>query len=506
MRKALFATAFTILLATPFLLHSERTREGRRLVVITPHVQQIQEEFARAFADWHQREFNEQVFIDYRQPGGTSEIIRQLEAQIQAAAARGQIDPDTLAMAPGVVGEDLMFGGGTYDHSRLKRGVKVIIDDNERTVPMSIPPDPLFTEDQLEAWFGPAPHTIGRTALYDPDQYWIGNALSSFGIVFNRDRLAALALPEPISFDDLTDPRYFGEVALADPRQSGSITTAFESILDNFGWDDGWRILRALCANTRYFTNRSTKPPLDVAMGEATVGLAIDFYGRSQAQAVMREGETPATARVGYVDPAGSVSIDPDPASIIRGGPDPELARRFLVFLLTEETQALWQFHATTTPAGANNPINQHAQPLGPHEYELRRMPIRRAMYERYSDYFVDDARPYAIASTVESRGWRSAIGPMMGAFGIDTGEELRQAWRAYHDAKEHASPESRAEMHRLIYAFPDGSRVAQLWDELFAGNLDLDDKPLRTKAENAFQDFTPENYLRVVDLARESA
>lgn len=483
-----------LLLGLPFALHRERSREGRRLVVITPHVRQIQEEFAHAFSRWHEREFGEPVFIDYRTPGGTSEIIRQLSAQLAAAALRGQIDPETLAMAPGTIGEDVMFGGGTFDHGRLRSGIDVQMGGNRMTVPISIPPDPLFAPEELDAWFGPGEHRIGRTRLYDPEQFWIGNALSSFGIVFNRDRLASLGLPEPTTFEDLTDVRYFNEIALADPRQSGSITTTFDAILDSYGWERGWAILRGLCANTRYFTNSSTKPPLDVAMGEAAAGLAIDFYGRSQAQVVMRTGQTPENARVGYVDPVGSVSIDPDPASIIRGGPDPELARRFLVFLLTDDAQALWQFHAQN----ASRPDAPIAEPLGPERYELRRMPIRRSFYERYADRFVDDVRPYEIASEVESRGWRSAIGPMMGAFGIESGEELRRAWRAYHDARASASPEVRAEMERLLFAFPHGDRVAELWDQMFPEALDADGSALRPKAEPAFADFTPENYRQI--------
>lgn len=487
-----------LLLGLPFAMHRERSREGRRLVVITPHVRQIQEEFAHAFSRWHEREFAEPVFIDYRTPGGTSEIIRQLSAQLAAAAHRGQIDPESLSMPPGTIGEDVMFGGGTYDHGRLKSGVDVRIAEKSVSIPISAPPVPLFTPDELEAWFGPGEHRIGRTSLYDPQQFWIGNALSSFGIVFNRDRLRALDLPEPATFEDLTDDRYFNEIALADPRQSGSITTTFDAILDFYGWERGWAILRGLCANTRYFTNSSTKPPLDIAMGEATAGLAIDFYGRSQAQVVMREGQTPSTARVGYVDPEGSVSIDPDPASIIRGGPDPELARRFLVFLMSDEAQALWQFHAQDSSRPNESPTGPAGEPLGPERYELRRMPIRRAVYERYAHAFVDDVRPYEIASGVESRGWRSAIGPMMGAFGIESGEELRRAWRAYHDARASLSPERREEIERLLYAFPSGQRVGELWDEMFPDALDADASPLRPKAEPAFADFTPENYRQI--------
>src|SRR5690606_17069006 len=179
--------------------------------------------------------------------------------------------------------------------------------------------------------------------------YWLGTALSGFGIVYNRDVLEELGLPEPESFDDLTAFGYFNLLALADPRMSGSVTTTYESILNNQGWDSGWRTLREMAANSRYFATSSTRPPIDVSQGDAAAGLAIDFYGRGQAQEVMAAGETAETSRVGYVDPKGAVYIDADPVSILRGGPSPELAQRFVEFLLTDEAQALWQMRVYGT-------------------------------------------------------------------------------------------------------------------------------------------------------------
>ena len=62
--------------------------------------------------------------------------------------------------------------------------------------------------------------TIGGLPLYDqkndPPQ-WFGTALSSFGIVYNRDVLQHLELPEPRTWSDLRDPRYRGWIVLADP-------------------------------------------------------------------------------------------------------------------------------------------------------------------------------------------------------------------------------------------------------------------------------------------------
>jgi iron(III) transport system substrate-binding protein len=467
--------ALAVVVGGPFILRAVHgvnrpdavTSSTRTLVVVTPHVPQIQQEFGAAFTRWHRRVYHEDARIDWRAPGGTTEILKQLDAQYTAAFRAGRLkiaSVDTRGVAtptaePGIVGFDLMLGGGTYEHSRLKRGITVTIigadgKDAKVQIPMSTPAG--FTKDELEAWYG-KDNLCGSQPIYDPDQYWLGTALSGFGIVFNRDVLRELKIDhDPASFTDLTDPRYAGMLALADPRQSGSVTTTLESILNKEGWE-GWRILRDLCANARYFSASGTRPPLDVSAGDAAAGLAIDFYGRGQAQSVMREGETPGTSRVGYVDPKGAVYIDADPASILLGTPNMELARRFVAFCLTDEGQALWQFWPTDTPAGASNPKAEDGSPMGPHQYALRRMPIRRSMYTEYGSFFVDQVNPFDVAAPLKNRGWRDAIGIMMGAFGIDTVDELHGAWAALHRARTNpAFPKATlAEMERAFYALP---------------------------------------------------
>lgn len=470
--RALILAALALILGIPFALRPTRDSaaaagDGPTLIIITPHVQQIRDEFATAFNRWHQANYGHTVHIDWRTPGGTSEILRQLESQFSAAAAAGRYtlsgDPakPTFDMPPGTIGFDLCFGGGSFDHGRLKSGIQVTLPPATaggppRTVrlPMSVPAG--FEQSRLDGWFGE--NRIGAQLLYDPEQYWLGVALSGFGIVYNRDTLSSLGLPEPRTFEDLADPRYAGWVALADPRQSGSIATSFDSILSNYGWERGWRALREMCANTRYFTNYSTKPPIDVSAGEAAAGLAIDFYGRGQSQSVMRPGQTPETSRVGYVDPAGSVYIDADPISILRGGPSPRLARRFVEFCLTEEGQSLGIMYATSSPRGQGNPIGPGGFRLGPAQYELRRAPSRRVMYEKYWPFLVDQVNAFEIASDTTPKGWRSSIGTMMGAFAIDTAQEQRSAWAALNRARRDPSFPTGvlAEMERLFYAWPE--------------------------------------------------
>ena len=505
------ALAFALVLGLPMVM-SRCTRDSHAspqgdlptLIVVTPHVPQIREEFARAFGDWHRRRYGVGAHLDFRTIGGTSEIIRALQARYTAALAEGKytIDPaGQVLMQPGAIDIDIMFGGGTFDHGRLKTGVSVAVEQGGKTtdlpVPMSAPAG--FLQAQLDEWFGE--NAVGAGKVYDPEQYWIGTALSGFGIVYNRDLTRKLLGRDDLdSFEDLADPRLAGWVALADPRQSGSVTTTIDSILSNYGWERGWRALRAIGANSSSFTNSSSKPPIDVSQGEAAAGLAIDFYGRTQSQIVMRPGETPENARVGYVDPPGEVSIDADPISILRGGPNPELARHFVEFCLSDEGQALWNFHARSTPAGADNPANPDGVPLGPQRFELRRMPVRRDFYQRFGEYLIDKVNPYESASDIPPAGWRSAIGIMMGAFAVDTHDEAARAWRALQAARTRGEdPERILQAEQVFYAFPEGDQVERLWLHLFGPGAPA----LPADARLA---FTSENYRAVRNTWKDPA
>ena len=76
---------FFLMLATlagPFLLKPKQStapaRFDRRLVIISPHHDRIREEFGHAFAAHWKRTTGQTLFIDWRVPGGTSEIAMQI--------------------------------------------------------------------------------------------------------------------------------------------------------------------------------------------------------------------------------------------------------------------------------------------------------------------------------------------------------------------------------------------------------------------------------------------
>lgn len=454
--------ALAIVLGVPFLFEPEETKPeagAERLVIVTPHNEQIRFEFETAFDRWHrQHHGGKSVDIDWRTPGGTTEIRRQLYAEYAAAARRGSLDR---------MNYDLLFGGGSYEHGEIAKPQSVTNADGQTVNYTVSAPVTEFTDQELEDWYGV--NKIGRNTLYHPQRHWFGAALSAFGIVYNRDALADIGAPEPATWDDLTHPRLFGWVALADPGQSGSICTTFEVILQLQGWYEGWRILQEAAANSRYFANSSSKIPIDVSIGEAAAGMCIDFYGRTQAQSIAASGDAD---RLGYVDPAGLTDIDPDPISLLTGAPNRDLAVKFIRFVLSDEGQALWQFPvvdarmqaapgaATTADSAASGAatgsVDATAQmPRGPSRFSLRRMPIRRDMYERYFDHFVDQVNPFDLARPVDKwdSSMRRYIPPMFSAMAIDNHAPLQAAWSAMIAAGDrHPYAE---EMRRLFHEIP---------------------------------------------------
>ena len=421
--RLLIPLTVVALVLLPLLFSRESLQDGRglrQLVIISPHNEQIRTEFGRAFQKWHEAQYGEGVYVAWSTPGGTSEIRRMLRAQWEAA----------LIEDTSVGGDaDLMFGGGSYEFIQLSKPVTVTdAEGGKRTATILQPTE--FSAEYLDSIYGTV-HEIAGVPLYSDQGFWFGAALSGFGIVYNRDVLAQLEVPDPTVWADLADPRLIHEISLVNPLQSGSVTTAFEAILARLGWNDGWRILRRTAANARSFAPSAPVTPLMVSAGQAAAGICIDFYGRYQAQAMKTSDleygvRAPGDPdRIGYIDPPRQTVIDPDPIGILRNAPDPELARRFIDFVLSPQGQSLWQFRV-------DDPVDDG---LGPTEFELRRMPVRKSMYTRI-DRFIDQVDPYAIAEPVKfaNSAFRTFIPVLFDSMAMRDSELLTRAWRAIID------------------------------------------------------------------------
>lgn len=487
------------------------------LIAISPHNEAIRHEFARGFSGWMRAQGHPPVKIDWRVIGGTSEISRYLNAELRASfkawwLRQGDNWPDGAADVvtnrrfhpveerPDLVelrealrsvddpeafgtGIDLFFGGGVYDHDRASReGLTVA------PWPGGIP---------RHITHSPEGHLLipeGRSGETWREASFLGTALSTFGIVANLDRLEDLGVAEPPrGWKDLTRSVYFRELGVADPTKSGSIAKAFEMMIHqqmteavreagfteaevsgfeadpdqapeayhaavSQGWVDGLNLVKKIGANARYFTDSASKVPIDVSMANAAVGLAIDFYGRYQAETSRGpDGEE----RMIYRTPVGGSSVSADPVSLLRGAPHRELAVKFIEYTVSGEGQKLWNYRVGT--------------PGGPEKYALRRLPIRRDFYPseipelqarfgehrpHYSDPLGDPGvNPYELAEAFQYYGrWTGRhFGihrQLIRAMCLDSGEELHAAWRAIQRA---GGPERVPEAMEALLKLPPG-------------------------------------------------
>jgi len=125
--RILVLLAFVVVLGVPFLFRpraAEAPADAARVIIITPHNEQIRTEFELAFDAWHREHYNQPAAIDWVQPGGTSEIRNQLMSVYRNAIINGVLTPEgELADADSPMPNDLLFGGGTYEHGKMKGGV-----------------------------------------------------------------------------------------------------------------------------------------------------------------------------------------------------------------------------------------------------------------------------------------------------------------------------------------------------------------------------------------------
>ena len=188
------------------------------------------------------------------------------------------------------------------------------------------------------------------------------------------------------------------------------------------GWERGMRLIETAGANARYFTDNAPTVAIDVANGDAALGMAIDFYGRFEAE-TSRDART-GEERMRYFNPPGGTSTGVDPIGLLRGAPHRELAVAFMEYVLSLDGQKLWDFKLDT--------------PGGPQKYALRRLPIRRELYapEFAPDRADPDVFPYEEAKSFTYHPeWTAALfSPLrfvVRVMCVDPHEEARAALAA---------------------------------------------------------------------------
>ncbi|WP_062211812.1 ABC transporter substrate-binding protein [Aureimonas sp. AU12] len=215
---------------------------------------------------------------------GTTKVM----AKLQAEFATGSPQPDLLLIADSVTMEG------------LKR------------------------DDRLMPY--PGADTAGFAAgLFDTDKTYFSTKLITTGFMANARADAA-----PTSWRDLTKPEMKGMVTMPSPLTSGAALVHVATLAQNA--DLGWPYIEALAQNGTTASGGNGAVMKSVAGGEKAYGVIVDYLP-------IREAAKGSPVR--FVFPTDGVSAVTEPVAILKTAKNPEDARLFIDFLLSETGQKL---------------------------------------------------------------------------------------------------------------------------------------------------------------------
>ena len=160
----------------------------------------------------------------------------------------------------------------------------------------------------------------------------IGIHLGVLGIGYNSEILAEKKIAPPACWKDLADPKYKGEIQVANPNSSGTAYTELATLVQVFGEDPAFKLLVQIGKNVNQYTKSGSAPSKAAARGET--GISIGF-----------EHDMVKLAKAGFplkiVSPCEGTGYEVGGVSIIAGTKHLEAAKKFVAYAISAEAQSL---------------------------------------------------------------------------------------------------------------------------------------------------------------------
>jgi len=160
---------------------------------------------------------------------------------------------------------------------------------------------------------------------YDKDKTYFGSKLITTGIAYNTG-----AAEKPAHWADIATPAYKGGLVMPSPLYSG----AAAYLLSGFSGDAnyGWGYFEKLKENETIAVRGNGAVLKSVASGEKPYGILVDFM----AMNAKKKGSP-----IEFVFPEEGVPAVTEPVAVLKTAKNPDDAKRFVDFILSEEGQKL---------------------------------------------------------------------------------------------------------------------------------------------------------------------
>jgi phosphoglycerate transport regulatory protein PgtC len=326
------------------------------------------------------------------------------------------------------------------------------------------------------------PAKIGNFPIHDPDGKYFGFAISGYGLMWNKNYLKAHKLPAPKEWTDLTHARYYNHLIISAPSRSGTTHLTVETILQAYGWEKGWALLLNAGGNMGSITERSFGVPEAVISGQYGIGVVIDFFGLS----AIASGQP-----VEFAYPS-LTSVVPASVGIVKGAPNPQEARAFVNYLLSEAGQMI-----LFAPEIARLPVIPDLYAKAPKDYPN---PFKKKLG---GVEFNDEL----------SSGRRDVVNSLYDHVITFRHNELRDAWKSIYKAEEALAKAKSANSAQAKSLIADARKLAsqppindkRASDKEVTGAF-KSKSGLKAQLETEWEVFAKSNYAKAKELADKAA
>ena len=285
--KLYFLLISVFLLALLFSCNRSGSRPTRKLLIYTPHGQDLLHDFIARYQTEHNDV--EVQFLDM----GSREILERVRAERNRPQA------------------DLWWGAA---HTTFQSAA----------------------EENLLAPYKPTwAEKVPSTNRDDQDR-WYATYQTPEVIVYNSDAVKPAEAPQ--DWDDVLDPKWRDKVLIRNPNPSDSMRAIFGAMIWRFYKDTGspqkgYDWLRQLDANVHEYTADGTLLLQKLVRRDGLVTL----WNLPDVWIYKEQKNFP----VGYVFPRSGTPVITDGIAIVRGAPNEDEARKFYEFVTTPESLAL---------------------------------------------------------------------------------------------------------------------------------------------------------------------
>jgi iron(III) transport system substrate-binding protein len=165
-------------------------------------------------------------------------------------------------------------------------------------------------------------------AAKDKDGHYVAQRLNMMTIYLRSDKVSAAE--EPKAWSDLIDAKYKGKLVIADPN----FTSLQVSVIGMMSKERGWGFYEKLRANDIMVVPSNQQVSDMLKRGERLIAVgALDSYAAADRKA----GHPMKT-----LFPTDGVFVIPSPTSVVKGSPNPNAAKLFAEFMITDEVQKIF--------------------------------------------------------------------------------------------------------------------------------------------------------------------